>query len=186
MNLHHLMQGRIDAPLNEHGIRQAEEMRQKIGDIRFDAVYSSPLQRARRTACIIGNVPEEQLRIDSRIIEVDFGRYEGHRYHLLGPAMTLYWVMPEIFPAPPTVETVAQMIRRSQSFLKDLERKGQQEGWEDVLVTCHGGIMRTLCGYLENRKNGILWRPKPKNCEVRVYECSNGTHRHLKTYLLPS
>lgn len=184
MNRQMLMQGHTDAPLNEHGIQQARAMRKKIGNVSFDAVYSSPLQRARTTAEIIGGVSPDQLIIDPRIIEVSFGKYEGHRYYLLGPRMTLYWLMPGIITAPPTVEPVAHMIQRSRAFLQELEAKGSANGWENVLVTCHGGIMRTLCGYLADRENGMLWRPKPENCEIRVYESVHGVHQFIHDYKL--
>ena len=145
LNKAHLMQGLTDEPLNETGILQAQEARERIGEVRFDAVYASPLQRAVR------------------------------KYWMLGPAMTLYWAFPEIFPAPAGVETVESLVRRSSDFLKELEKKGCGK----VLVACHGGIMRALCGYLADRKNGICWRPKPHNCEIRVFESDSGGHRYL-------
>lgn len=181
LNKAKLMQGRTDAPLNENGIRQAKAARRSIGDIKFDAVWSSPLIRAVRTASIIGNVPEEEVITDERIIETDFGRYEQKPYHFLGIPMTLYWALPEIFPAPSTVETIRSMTGRSHAFLKELE----QMPYENVLVVCHGGIIRALCGYMEDRKNGILWRPKPHNCEIRVYESLDGKHRNVKVFPSP-
>ena len=181
MNKEMLMQGRTDAPLNETGIAQAKAMRQKIGDVHFDAVYSSPLQRAVLTASILADVPRDQVIVDPRIIEVDFGKYELRRYYGLGPAMTCYWLLPELLPAPDTVEPISSMTERTQSFLKEIEEKD----YENVLVTCHGGIMRAVCGYLDDRKNGIMWRPKPHNCEVRVFESSGGHHQYLQDYRLP-
>ena len=178
LNRKKLMQGRSDFPLNETGIRQAEAARSVIGDIPFDAVYASPLQRAVKTASVIGNVPEDEIRRDPRIIETDFGRYEQKNYYAMGPAMTLYWALPELFPAPATVETIASMTKRSQAFLRELE----QQDFENVLVVCHGGIIRALCGYLEDRPRGIKWRPKPHNCEIRVYEALQGKHRFLQSY----
>lgn len=181
LNKARLMQGRTDAPLNEKGVSQATAARRAIGEVHFDAVYSSPLIRAVRTASIIGNVPEEAVIKDERIIETDFGRYERRPYHLLGIPMTLYWALPEVFPAPATVETIASMTGRSHAFLKELEQKP----YENVLVVCHGGIIRALCGYMEDRKNGILWRPKPHNCEIRVYESLGGSHRNVKVFSSP-
>ena len=172
LNAEHLMQGRTDEPLNYAGLRQAEEMRKKIGNICFDAVFSSPLRRAVRTAAILGGVGEDEVIIDQRLIEADFGPYELKRYWLLGPAMTLYWMFPEVFPAPEGVESVSSMVRRSASFLGDLEK----EPYENVLVACHGGIMRALSGHLADRKNGIMWRPAPHNCEIRIFEAENGKH----------
>ncbi len=181
LNKAKLMQGLTDAPLNEKGIAQAAAARKAIGDITFDAVYASPLERAITTAMIIGNVPREQIITDQRIIEADFGRYEQKPYHRMGIPMTLYWALPEVFPAPPTVETIRSMTARSHAFLRELEQKP----CENVLVVCHGGIIRALCGYMEDRKNGIRWRPKPHNCEIRVYESRNGVHRTLKVYPAP-
>lgn len=179
LNKARLMQGRTDEPLNETGLAQARAARERIGDIRFDAVYASPLVRAIRTGAIVGGVEPREVIVDERLIEADFGRYEKKKYFLLGPAMTLYWALPEIFPAPKTVETIASLTARSASFLRELETKG----YENVLVSCHGGILRALTGYLTDQKNGIVWRPKPKNCEIRVFESANGSRRLVRTIL---
>lgn len=176
LNKARLMQGLTDEPLNETGLAQARAMREKIGDVHFDAVYASPLNRAVMTGAIIGGVDPSEVITDPRIIEADFGVYEKKKYFSLGPAMTLYWALPEIFPAPKSVETTASLRERSSSFLRELEEKN----YGTVLIACHGGIMRALSGYLEDRKNGLAWRPKPHNCEVRVYETVDGRHRTVE------
>ena len=170
LNKARLMQGLTDEPLNETGLAQARAMREKIGDVHFDAVYASPLNRAVMTGAIIGGVDPSEVITDPRIIEADFGVYEKKKYFSLGPAMTLYWALPEIFPAPKSVETTASLRERSSSFLRELEEKN----YGTVLIACHGGIMRALCGCLEERPRGILWRPRPHNCEFRVYETDGG------------
>ena len=179
LNKKKLMQGRTDAPLNEKGIEQARRSRQNIGDVHFDAVYSSPLQRAKLTGAIIGGVDISEVIEDPRIIETDFGRYEKRKYYALGLPMTAYWTMPRIFPAPPTVESIASMRERASSFLKELET----HDYENVLVACHGGIMRALCGYLDEASDGLRWE-RAKNCEIRVYEYKDGHHTFLKSYSL--
>lgn len=179
LNRENRMQGLTDAPLNETGILQAQRRRSQIGDIHFDAVYASPLKRAITTAGILGDVNEEEIIIDPRIIEVDFGKYERVKFSRLGPFFSLYWAFPEIFPRPKSVEAPSSMIQRGHGFLKELEEKD----YENVLVVCHGGIMRALSGYFEDLKNGIKWKPKPQNCEIRVYESLQGKHRFLRNYL---
>lgn len=178
-NAKRLMQGRTDEPLNETGIEQAKEARKKIGNIKFDAVYASPLKRAQVTGSIIGNVDLSELIIDERLIEADFGKYELKNYYLLGLPMMSYWYIPELFPAPKTVESLSSLIERSHSFLKELEQKE----YDNVLIACHGGIMRPLSGYLMDRPNGIYWRPKPKNCEIRVFESIDGKHKMIDDIL---
>ena len=173
LNRKHLMQGRSDLPLNETGILQAGEVKRKLEGVSFDAVYASCLRRAVTTASLIAGCPEEEVRRDARINEVDFGPCEGRKYTQMGFFATLYWMFPELFPVPSGMEDVASMRKRSASFLQDL-MKGKEES---VLVVCHGGIIRPLRGYLEGKKSGLVWRPRPKNCEVFVYEAKGEAAR---------
>ncbi|MBR5337595.1 MAG: histidine phosphatase family protein [Lachnospiraceae bacterium] len=166
LNKNRIMQGSINEPLNETGIAQAYEVKEKLQGISFDAVISSPLIRAVKTASIIGDIPESEVIKDRRLVEFRFGRFENMEYSKMGPAMILYWILPELFPRPKTVESIPYAIKRIKSFLEDLKTKD----YENVLIVCHGGIIRVLSGVLEGRKNNIKWRPKPHNCEVRTYE----------------
>lgn len=179
LNKNELMQGRTDEPLNEKGVEQAKATRKKVGEVKFDAVISSPLIRAVKTASIVGNIDEKKIIREPRIIEVDFGKFERCKYSDMGFWMTAYWALPEVIPPPATVENIASMVERSSSFLREIEQKD----YKNVLVVCHSGIIRALCGFLEDRKNGIKWRPKPRNCEVRIYESLNGKHRYIKNIL---
>lgn len=178
LNRKKLMQGRTDEPINEKGIEQAKTAYNLISDVKFDAVYASPLDRAIETASIIGGVSRENIIVDERIIETDFGKYELAPYAKQGFKMTAYWVFPELFKNPEGVESIESMVSRSHAFLKELEAKD----YENVLVVCHGGIIRALCGYLEDKKKKIKWRPKPHNCEIRVYESVNGKHKFITSY----
>ena len=166
LNAKKIMQGRSDIPLNETGRAQARQAHDTIADVKFDAVFSSPLDRAIETAQIISGFDRSQIITDERIIETDFGKYEQKPYATMGLPMNLYWMLPEVFPAPKTVETTDQMIERVRSFFQDLAQKD----YDTVLIACHGGIIRVIRGYLEGAKRGYIWRPRPKNCEIRVYD----------------
>jgi broad specificity phosphatase PhoE len=67
--------GRTDASLTNKGIQQAEGVYQRLTGEKIDAVYSSPLSRAHLTAQIATG--SKQVQTDERIIEVDFGNWEG-------------------------------------------------------------------------------------------------------------
>lgn len=165
-NKQSLLQGRRDISLNETGRSQAVMASAKLEGIKFDAVYASPLDRAIETASLLSGLDRSEIIIDRRIIEVDFGDYEAAYFYSLPLKMSLYWAFPEIFKAPESVETVKQMVSRSREFIGDLKK----QPYENVLVVCHGGIIRAICGVLENKRLGIKWRPRPKNCEIRKYE----------------
>jgi broad specificity phosphatase PhoE len=46
---------RTDIPLTEHGRKRAEELRDYLKGTKFDAVFESPMQRARETCKIAGS-----------------------------------------------------------------------------------------------------------------------------------
>jgi len=66
---------RTDIPLTEHGRRRAEELRDYLKGTKFDAVFVSPMQRARETCAIAGF--GDVAKIDEMLREWDYGVYEG-------------------------------------------------------------------------------------------------------------
>ena len=87
-NCHRGYYGRLDTLLTEQGMEQAREAAHELSELLKDnsahevAIFTSPLQRAFRTACIL----EENLDVPCRIevvpylTEIDFGRWEGMDY----------------------------------------------------------------------------------------------------------
>jgi broad specificity phosphatase PhoE len=66
---------RTDVPLTEQGRRRAERLRDYLKGTRFDAVFVSPMQRARETCEIAGL--SGQAVVDDGLKEWDYGIYEG-------------------------------------------------------------------------------------------------------------
>ena len=52
-NINGIIQGHLDAPLNQTGIEQAEKTAEELKNTSIDIIYSSPLIRAKKTAEII-------------------------------------------------------------------------------------------------------------------------------------
>jgi len=73
-----IMQGcHMDAPLSETGHRQAAETGQFLGTRRIDAVYTSPMLRARQTAAAVCQPHELSATAVDALIEADLGTWEG-------------------------------------------------------------------------------------------------------------
>lgn len=134
--------GRTDIGLTENGIAQAKLMHERLKEYTFDAVYSSPLQRARKTAEIVSGIADD-VRIDERLIEVDFGEWEGFRpeeFQKRDPQSWENWLAaPESFAAGRTGETAMQVVSRLRSFYDELAQK--YEG-KSVLIVAHNGVNR--------------------------------------------
>jgi broad specificity phosphatase PhoE len=100
----------------------------------FDAVYSSPLQRARRTAELAGF---DEPSITPLLREVDYGRYEGlttQQIHESDPDWEVYK------NGCPGGETPAQIYARAQEFIQLAAR--QAEG--RLIAFAHGHILRAI------------------------------------------
>lgn len=70
--------GFTDAPLNENGIKQAESLRSFFSAMDFDYIISSPLKRAADTARIVTGAEAEEITLDERLMEQNFGIFERH------------------------------------------------------------------------------------------------------------
>jgi probable phosphoglycerate mutase len=99
----------------------------------FDAVFSSPLQRALRTAEIAGFTHPQMTQL---LREVDYGEYEGittKEIHARRPGWELYR------DGCPGGETPAQVYERALEFIRLCESTGGR-----VLAFAHGHILRAV------------------------------------------
>ena len=106
----------------------------RLQGIEFDAVYSSPMQRARRTAELAGF---EHPEITDFLQEADYGRYEGlttQQIHESNPDWELYR------DGCPGGETPAQLYARAQRFV-DLVTSRERAR---ALAFSHGHILRAI------------------------------------------
>jgi broad specificity phosphatase PhoE len=67
--------GRTDLPLTERGEANAHRLGERLGGLTFAKVFTSPLQRARRTCELAGFGSVAQT--DTDLVEWDYGEYEG-------------------------------------------------------------------------------------------------------------
>jgi len=101
----------------------------------FEAVYSSPMRRALRTAQLAGF---EHPEITDLLKEVDYGRYEGltsKQIHETDPDWEIYR------DGSPDGETPEQIYARASRFI-ELVTSRQKEG--RVLAFSHGHFMRAI------------------------------------------
>jgi broad specificity phosphatase PhoE len=69
--------GLTDLPLTERGERNARRLKKRLSGLSFAKVFTSPLQRARRTCELAGFGPVAE--IDRDLVEWNYGEYEGRR-----------------------------------------------------------------------------------------------------------
>jgi probable phosphomutase (TIGR03848 family) len=70
--------------LAEAGVQQAHAVAERIAELpRVDAIYSSPLERARETAAPIGKALQQRVKINKGLLECDFGDWTGEQLSTL-------------------------------------------------------------------------------------------------------
>ncbi|WP_180954563.1 histidine phosphatase family protein [Bacillus sp. V5-8f] len=135
--------GRTDIGLSSNGTTQAALAAKCLNQIQFSAVYSSPLRRAYETANIINPNGSLQIKSDDRIMEIDFGNWEGQtrdeieRNH---PESWKSWLShPANTNAGESGETANDVYTRAADFFIE---KSQQHLGNNVLVVGHNTVNR--------------------------------------------
>jgi len=80
-NTERVLAGRTPGvPLTEEGVDQSEKAAKFLEDMNISTIYSSPIERAKNTAEIVGKHNSIDVRIDDRLIEIDMGKFTGRPY----------------------------------------------------------------------------------------------------------
>ena len=80
-NTERILAGRTPGvPLTEEGVDQSEKAAKFLEEMNISTIYSSPIERAKNTAEIVGKHNSIDVRIDDRLIELDMGKFTGKPY----------------------------------------------------------------------------------------------------------
>jgi alpha-ribazole phosphatase/probable phosphoglycerate mutase len=162
--------GRTDIPLTEKGIRQAEAVREQLKGIAFSGVYSSPLERACKTASIATGA---SVIKDERLIEADFGNWERktkEEFIAEDPLPWNNWMAdPGIHRAGVTGETGMEIVTRVDDFFREL-LLWHSSG--NVLVAAHNGVNRLYLAYKLGMPLKNYRRLVQDNASVTVFTLS--------------
>ncbi len=176
LNVKGVLQGWVDEPLNESGMRLARITGEKMVGIRFDGCFSSPLQRAAETARIVLEASGNDLPIqyDDRLREISFGEAEGRHRSTLGEQGRRFFEEPFRYEPFPGGESIRQVCARTQSFLKELLLR---DDGKTYLLSTHGCALRAMLNYLYEDPSDFWHVHVPYNCAVSIVEGRNGQGR---------
>ncbi|WIB62479.1 histidine phosphatase family protein [Curtobacterium sp. MCBD17_040] len=132
--------GRTDIPLTENGIEQAKRAGRFLADRDFALALSSPLERARETARLVGVDAEP----DEDLFEWDYGAYEG----LTTPQIKVQrhgpWdLWTDGVPVGDTPGENAAEVRVRAERVLDRARPVLAEG-QDAIFVAHGHVLRAI------------------------------------------
>ena len=155
--------GRTDVPLNDTGRQQARQLAESLQGRDISLIVSSPLERAMETARIVSSACGAPLVAEPRLIEQDYGVYEGKDRRdagFLENKSCFAWRYPG-------GESMFQLAHRVYGVLEELREKYPDK---TVLLVCHGGVCRVLRTYFVDMSNEDFRAFSMGNCALEEFQ----------------
>jgi broad specificity phosphatase PhoE len=188
-NVHEVFRGRIDVELNQTGIKQAKLLAEHLSHVKLDAVYSSPLKRALKTAEIIARYHKLEVEISPALVDCDFGQWQGLRLQEVKERYKeLYaeWANRPHLVKIPAGESLKDVRQRALGVVDEAVAKHKGTS---VLVS-HRVVNKVLICALLGLDNSHFWNIKQDNCGMTTFTYANKrfvlTEHNNTSYLKPA
>ncbi|MGN0401633.1 MAG: histidine phosphatase family protein [Acetatifactor sp.] len=167
------LQGQSEVPLNEHGVELAKKTAEGLKAVRFDAIFSSPLQRALVTAEIMAGDRPVTVVTDDRLKEMNFGIYEGQSFETPEQAARHPLRQPEKYVPMGGGETIAEVKERTYDFLRE-KILPLENSCSNVLIVAHGVVNRCMLNRIADIPDRDFWQIQLPSCAVSVLSLEDG------------
>lgn len=167
-NVENKICGASESPLTQKGREQARKtgraLKEKIdvGKIHIDEILTSPLSRAFDTAKEISDITKIPFRIEMRLTEQNFGKWEGTPRN----GKDFAEAKKNFLDSYSGGESMMRMAQRIYNLLDDLKQKREKT----FLLVAHNGISRIVESYFRDMTNEEFANFGIKNAEIREYE----------------
>lgn len=164
-NVENKICGATDSPLTEYGQEQARETGRKILEegIQADEILCSPLSRAADTAKYISEMTGIPYRVEPRLVEQCFGKWEGTPRN--GED---FKKAKECFAnSHEGGESTLRLAQRIYNVLDDIKAESADKTY---ILVAHNGIARVVQSYFTDMTNEEYAAWGVKNCAVIRYD----------------
>ena len=163
-NVENKICGATDIALTEKGHLQAEELARAITaeGIHIDEIICSPLMRAADTAGHISDITGVPVRVEMRLREQNFGKYEGtpRNGEEFQHAKTCFADSYE------GGESMIQFCHRIYGLLDEIRGEADEKVY---LLVAHNGVARAVQSYFGDMTNEEFAKFGIRNCELKKY-----------------
>lgn len=164
-----------DPSLSEQGVRQAQRLAAWLAAERIDAVYASPLRRARETAEPIAAALRLAVRIEPGVTEFDPLSQSYVPLEEIKAESRELWL--ELVSGGLTAGIDVALFRRTVAAA--LERIVGSHAGERVAVVCHGGVVNAWAAHVLGLEATLFFQPGYTS--VSRFLASGGGERSLLT-----
>jgi broad specificity phosphatase PhoE len=149
-----LLLGRGDPELTERGRAQAKDLALALAGLDITSVLTSPLRRARDTASPIAAECGLPVEVDERLIEIDFGEWEGQPLASIDADLVARWHRdPDL--TPPGGESLVVVAERVAAFCKERLR---DETASSTVAVSHVSPIKAAVTWTLGVSPELAWR----------------------------
>jgi broad specificity phosphatase PhoE len=150
-----------DLPLSERGRNQATALAETLQGITFEAIFTSPSQRARETAAPLVSQRHLELHVVPELAEMGFGQLGGMSFAealQAFPKALKHWIENPFEVTLPEGEPFLDFVGRVRRARRQLTRE-----WagRTIAVIAHGGVIAVWRCLEEGRPWSDFWRGVP-------------------------
>ena len=171
-NVKEVFRGRIDVELNETGIKQAQLLAEHLSDVKIDAICSSPLKRALKTAETIAGYHKLDVEITPGLIDFNYGEWQGLSHQQVKDKYKeLYaeWISSPDRIKMPAGESLSDVRERAMSVVSGVIAK--YEG--TVILVSHRVVNKVLICALLGLDNSHFWNIKQDTGGITIFTFEN-------------
>jgi len=130
--------------LSETGSKQARQLVSRFNEIKVDAIYSSPLERAIETASPLAEQKRLKLNVAEELLEIDYGTWTGKSFEELSsePLWKLYNTYRGRVRIPGG-EMIPEVVSRMSALMEKLRRAYQGT----VVLVSHGDPIKSVIAH---------------------------------------
>ncbi len=187
-NVEEIFRGKIDIELNETGIKQAELLAEYLRVVKIEAIYSSPLKRALKTAEVIASRHKLDVQIAPGLFDLDFGEWQGlPSQEVRKKYRELYaeWTRNPHHVKMPGGESLNDVRERALGVVDEVIAR--YEG--TVILVSHRVVNKVLICALLGLDNSHFWQIRQDTCGITTFIYENGqfilTEHNNTSFLRP-
>lgn len=167
-NVKGIIQGSLDTPINENGVKQALDAMDEICKLDIYKILSSPQKRARMTSDIISSNLDMDYEIWNEFKERSFGIYQGKSYKYLRENLTedYYKSKRDFYHRTENGESMEDVYERVKSAFEKI--KNEWDG-KNILIVSHGSTVRIIDAYFRFEKGQVDFDIHMENCKIYHY-----------------
>ena len=159
--------------LAEAGVQQAHAVAERIAELpRVDAIYASPLERARETAAPIGKALQQRVKINKGLLECDFGDWTGEQLSTLmkKPEWSTVQRAPSSFRFP-NGESFTEMQTRMVTTLDNIR---QEHPGGVVVCVSHADPIKAAVAHAMGTHLDLFQRIVVSTCSISALAYGGG------------